>query len=368
MKLFSPIYNSKNSISPIEDILKELSLFKQTTYCFEHLKKNFPDITDCEIAEHAQVASSCFRQAFEFYTSAKSANITTSPLLYSYSLNNFAKGLIYLSSFDSKMTDFFKKHGFKVENKNINNNLLESLITIEKSGPPTAILMLLDNHIIEKQTISFRKLLEHIPEIADIYTKITHYCSHTAKLNESYYEFKSENWDAESQDLKDVADYIKCVGTYSPQAGVCYTQFSMASKKIIEDNCIEDNIYYKDMIILPIKLTEGIFSINVMYYSYLIIMAYGMLVRYNADKWEKFIDTKISNESILIKESILECVKIFIIHIHMLLFNYTYENLKYSDDNVKKVIKDSTKDIMKNIKSKIKSDALMYGENPNLPW
>jgi hypothetical protein len=79
--------------------------------------------------------------------------------LYSYSINNFTKGLIYLC--DSSLGKYFKKHGFNVSDDNIKDNLLDSLLTIEKSGPPTAILKLLGNHIVEKQDITFKLYFRH---------------------------------------------------------------------------------------------------------------------------------------------------------------------------------------------------------------
>lgn len=51
------------------------------------------------------------------------------------------------------------------------------------------------------------------------------------------------------------------------------------------------------------NIEEGIKDINIACYCYLLIMAYGMLVRYNAHKWESFIDRKKSKESTLIELS-----------------------------------------------------------------
>ena len=69
-------------------------------------------------------------------------------------------------------------------------------------------------------------------------------------------------------------------------------------------------------------------------------MGYGMLVRYNAHKWEKFIDSKLSDESVLISMSITVCMNIFFNIVHSLLFNYIYIEEKYDDEKVKELLQE----------------------------
>lgn len=367
MNLFYANYTSKNSSNPLDDMIKELSLFKQTKYCYDYIKKQVPGVEENEIIRQSEISSAAFRQAFEFYEAAESTYISTSPLLYSYCINNLAKGLIYLCN--PSLGKYFKKHGFQVLDDKIKNNILESLVTVEKSGPPTAILKLLGNHVVEKQDISFKDIIEHIPEISDIYFITTNNSSSTAYWNgQGYYEMKMENWEKEQGNKKEEFEYFHLVGTYSGRTKTHYFNITMAGIEVIRNTNSFNNFYYKDNIILPIKLEEGIYSINIIFYSYLLIMSYGMIVRYNADKWENFIDPKVSNEAILINESLIQSVYIFISHVHKILFGYTYEIPKYSDQNVKEVINKSTEDIMKNINNQIKSEARRSGKKACFPW
>jgi len=96
-------------------------------------------------------------------------------------------------------------------------------------------------------------------------------------------------------------------------------------------------------------------------------MGYGMLVRYNAHKWEKFIDPKTSKESTLIGMSLNACVRDYIILLHEKLFGSQYTEEKYDDFDVKKVIKDSTKDIMNNITKEIAHENIIFGTHYLLP-
>lgn len=97
-------------------------------------------------------------------------------------------------------------------------------------------------------------------------------------------------------------------------------------------------------------------------------MSYGILVRYNAHKWEKYINNKDSKEAILIELSINNSVEHFFYQMHNLLFGYSYNNKPYNDYDVKIVINDSTKTIMINITKEIEHQNLVYNSYEYLPW
>lgn len=117
--------NTKTSNNPLKDILADLQLFQQTNYCYNYIKNKYPDGEDAKILYSSEVASACFRQANEFIISAQNANLSTNPLLYSYALNNFAKGMAYLLYLDEEMLKYFKDHGFCISDNNIKDNILE---------------------------------------------------------------------------------------------------------------------------------------------------------------------------------------------------------------------------------------------------
>lgn len=97
-------------------------------------------------------------------------------------------------------------------------------------------------------------------------------------------------------------------------------------------------------------------------------MTYGMMVRYNANKWEKYIDKKSSSSSTLIELSIPNAVINFYYQMHFLLFGFYYITEIYDECDIKKIIKESTPDIMNNITKHIKDDNLRFGNRDYLPW
>ena len=64
----------------------------------------------------------------------------------------------------------------------------------------------------------------------------------------------------------------------------------------------------------------------------------------------------------------MESINIIFIEIHKLLYEYSYEEISYEDNNVKRVIDNSTEGIMKNIGSMIKRKNMIYGTHIDLPW
>lgn len=363
--------NNKISNNQLKDILADLQLFQQTNYCYNYIKNKYPNGEEAKILYSSKVASACFRQANEFIISAQNANLSTNPLLYSYALNNFVKGMAYLLYLDEEMLKYFKDHGFYISNDNIKKNILETNITLKQCGVPTFILRLYNNIILKKQEISFELLLSQIPEISSIFNKTTLKMSNVAKkVPNTKGEFEMYCRDFKQiEQKKEISEEYGIHGTYDNRTHILHIGFNMKGKEKIEhDDTIKNNLFYNDYLILPNKFENGIYSLNLMFYCYLLIMSYGMLVRYNAHKWENFIDPKISKESTLIAMSVDVCVTDFLTLLHQKLLGYTYIESKYNDYNVKKVIQDSTHQIMNNIASEITHYNLQYGKHYPLPW
>lgn len=344
--------NQKKSMDSLKDTLNDIKLFSQHNYCFNYIRNNNKELTEEIVEKHADISSACFRQSLEFLTSASTAPLSTSPLLYSYCLNNMIKGAIYLKVFDDVILNNFGKHGLSIKEQSLKENLLNTSISLWKNGVTVAILTVMNNHVIEPQQIKFSSLLSRIPNISDIYFKTTSNTPFVAirkKTSTSDYEVPCINIE-EIEKEQDVFNIIGFVGTYLPKYSKLVGGLNLKGKNYINDNNLGKDIYYNNNIIFPQMFNEGIYSINIMFYTYLIIMGYGMLVRYNAHKWEKYIDPKISNEFVLISTSVDECVKIFIDEIHNYLFGYKYIQKDYTDEDVKRIISESTEDIMDNIK------------------
>lgn len=61
-------YMYKMVKNPIQSTFNDLKLFEQNNYCHDYLKNRFTDKSEEKLSEHAEIASSCFRQASEYYT------------------------------------------------------------------------------------------------------------------------------------------------------------------------------------------------------------------------------------------------------------------------------------------------------------
>lgn len=362
------MYNSKLSKNPFESTINDLKMFEQTKYCFEYIKQENNSKSDEEIMEHAKIASACFRQAGEYYKAAISVSLCTSPLLFSYALNNILKGTSYLKTFDNEIISGFSNHGFNVKNESIYENILKSKIQVKEHGAVVSLLKLFGNSI-ETQEIEFNKILRHIPGISDTYFKSTGEVSLLAikdKNDTSKYIIKGNTLNNE---ISSIAEEFGMVGTIIPREESYYCYLNMKCKDSIERGTYSrNNIFYRNYLNIPDRFKEGIKDINIIFYCYLLIMSYGMLVRYNAHKWENFIDKKISKEATLIELSVSNAVVNFYYQMHYILFNYYYEEDSYNDLDVKKVIRESTKDIMNNITKEIKHHNLQYNSHELLPW
>lgn len=363
-------YKYKKVKNPVQSTFNDVKLFEQNSYCYNYLKKRFPDKTAEELKEHSEISSSCFRQASEYYNAASSVSISTSPLLYSYALNNLLKGVCYLITFDEKILNGFKAHGFKVDSDYlIGNDIINSKVTVMKQeGAVHSLLRIYDN-FLNKQEIPIFKILRHIPDLDDIYFRTIGSISFIAKDKQDgeneFFVFGNQIDEETSNIFKE----FHLMGNVNSRCEECYFYTTMASQKLFEDKIIsKKNVYYKSYMNIPDMFDEGLKDVNVSFYCYLLIMSYGMIVRYNANIWEKYIDKKNSSFSTLIELSIPNAVINFYYQMHFLLFDFYYLDESYSTSDVKRIIKDSTVDIMNNITNKISRDSIQYGRDAYLPW
>lgn len=355
---------------PVKSTFDDLKLFEQNNYCFRYLKDNNPDTEESKLLYHSEIASSSFRQAYEYYKSASVASINTSPLLYSYALNNLLKGVCYLKSFDKDILDGFNSHGFKLERKHLKEDALNSKVTFMKyHGAVHSLLKLYDNDLSAPQDIPLYKLLRHIPNLGGFYYEAVGSISLIATKNKREYDELIFNGSNINEETKSILNGFAMMISPIPQRDVCSGYLTVKTNKLIKDNIFDlNNIFYKNYINIPEEYDEGLKSINVSFYCYLLIMSYGMLVRYDANIWEKYVDKKNSRYSTLIELSINNSVLNFYFQMHNLLFGFYYEDDSYTELDIKQIINDSTRDIMNNITKKIKTDNLRFNEHNYLPW
>lgn len=362
-------YKNKMVKNPIQAVFNDLKLFEQNNYCYNYLKNKFNDKSEEELIKHSTIASSCFRQASEYYTSAINATINTNPLLFSYSLNNLLKGVCYLKSFDETLLKGFNAHGFKVDSDFLKEDALSSEITIMKQNGAVHSLLKLYGNSLVKQNIPLYKILRHIPDIDNFYFKLVGSISLIARCNshkKNCYIISGNYIDDETKDVcKDF--YMGCDIINNSDECYCYT--TMKTNDYFKNNIYRrSNIYYRNYMNIPERFDDGLKDINVSFYCYLLIMSYGMMVRYNPNIWEMYIDKKRSSYSTLIELSIPNAVTNFYYQMHNQLFDFYYESDSYTENDIKKVISESTEEIMDNINSKIKERRFATGSKTILPW
>lgn len=361
-------YNYKITSNSFESTLNDLKMFEQNQYCYNYIKNIFPSENEDKIKEHAEISAACFRQANEYYIASQTVTLSTKPLLLSYAFNNILKGICNLKYFDEKILGNFSRHGFEVKNQDIVDNVLNLKINLKSHGAVISLLKIFNNEITP-QKIELYKLLRHIPGLEEVYYKTTgevSLLSRQDKNDDSEFVIIGDNLTPE---IEEITQEFGLVGQLNSRDNNYYCYLNMSYKrKISNGEFKKDNILYKQYLILPEKFNEGIKDINVMVYCYLLIMAYGMLVRYNADKWEKYIDRRSSKEATLIELSIYNAVIHFYYQAHFILFGYFYKEDSYNDLDVKRVIKNSTTDIMNNIINEIEEHNFRYNSHDFLPW
>lgn len=357
---------SKNSI---ESVFNDLKLFEQNSYCYEYIRKKYDEIEEARIKIHAEIASACFRQASEYYKIASMASISTSSLLYSYALNNLLKGVCYLISFDDEILDGFKAHGFKVDNAFLTDDAMNSKVTVMKQKGAVHSLLKLYNNELCKQEIPLYKVLRHIPGIETFYYHSLGSISLLAtrkNKGENDYIIPGNVMDEETKEIIKQFSLMGNIDSRNEQFWCCQT---MKNQCYLKDGIYnENNVFYKEIMNIPDLFEEGMVDLNIAVYCYILIMTYGMMVRYNANKWEKYIDKKSSSSSTLIELSIPNAVINFYYQMHYLLFDFYYITESYDECDIKKIIKESTPDIMNNINKRIKDDNIRYGNKVFLPW
>ncbi len=358
-------FNYRNAKNSVKMTFDDLKMFEQTKYCYDFLKKEFPNETDDEIKRHSQIASSCFRQANEYYVSASNSSISINPLLYSYALNNLLKGVCYLKTFDPKILKLFKAHGFKVDEAFLKDDILKSKTTIMKQKGAVHALLELYNNSLNNQNIDFYKILRHIPGIENYYYRTVgsiSFIGEKSSNNKGHY-FCGISFDVET---KNIFRKMHIVGNVLKKEKMILAELTLATMSLFENGTIDrGNVYYKNHINIPEEYEEGLKDINIAFYCYLLIMSYGMMVRYNADIWEKYIDKKTSLSSVLVELSIPAAITNFYFQIHYLLYGFYYVEERVVETDIKRIINESTDVIMDNIRSKIERKNDIYGLNKN---
>ncbi len=330
---------------PLKYILRELELFEQTDYCKKYIAKKIVGIKDVDLEKHSEIASACFRQASEYFKAGNSVSLATKPLLYSYALNNYAKGMVYLTTKDDKLLNGFNKHGFS---SSMSNNFLTSTITKKANGVISSLESLIQNEQIEaNQNICLYELLSIIPGVQDIFGKITNHMSNVGFITETEKYYKLGSYitaEYKKEEYEKKLEYLKLYSSIAKEK-IMFIGVTLATGQKIEKLKGFSPIY-KDKIILPLIINNKPTMVQPMIAAYLIIMHYGMAVRYHAELWDRLIDAKISNVYSLIKLSIEECYCEFLVDLYKYLFDIDVVKKQNYSSMIKEYLKNNKEEII----------------------
>jgi len=353
------------SDNPLFDMFKELSLFEQTSYCVKYIESNILNLSSEQILYHADIASACFRQAKEYYEAGKKVSLSTRPLLYSYSINNYTKGMAYLTTNNDDILKGFGNHGFKYE---YNNDFLNSTIKKVRLGAIHSLeKMVQDEEIPNNKPIPIHLLLALIPSLSKTFNSTTEYVSHVAFPLEEKNDFKlitqGKNFKINEKQSKLVGLIGQKVAKHPYWGDECIRLGINVNGQELIKKLKRLSYVSNNHIFIPLLIDDKAILVQPMVASYLTLMFYGMLVRYHAEKWDKIIDGKTSNTFSLVKISIEDCYEEFVVNLYRYIFKQRIIKKEYTNDSVKDYIKDNAKEILEILDNEKKSINMQYGRD-----
>lgn len=322
----------------LNNIYKELwellGMFESKSYVCEKVSANFKEISVGELNLRIDTITSSIRQACEYFKASSKVSILTSPLLVNYGMINLAKALYYLTQEDIT-ENYFSKHGANVCLDEY-LSIADVKIEVKDFGTLISLGKCYNEKELQKK-ISLGTLLAQVPDIAQLYEETYNTYSKVLYSQPTKYGY---NIFSTERDRLDIYDYlvnnnkdifskginismVNKIQDYS--FSIIQTMAGDLSRNIIETN---SNRTY-------INIEKDGLRYNQITISYLVIFVYSMLVRYQPNNWEKFIDNNFSKEYQLIDKSITSCKETFIIEITKLMIN---EDIKFIADRDNKYI------------------------------
>lgn len=344
----------------IDNIYNELwdllGMFESKSYVCEKVAINFPSIEVSELNKRVDIITSSVRQSREYFLAANNVSNLTSPLLVNYGMLNLAKALYYLTQKDISSNPF-SKHGIQLKSKDY-QSLSDVKLDIKKKG---AILDLISCYDEKKmlESISILDLLSQIPELYQLFQETYNTYSkvlYAKPIKHGYKLFSTKRDKAIiSKYITDNYDDIFTKGIHLeilPDKSDASFRCTKCIGGDLSDNLLRTNTSNSFINIEKSKLRYSQITI-----SYLIIFAYSMLVRYQPNNWERFINNDFSKECQIITKSIQICKEEFIIEVTKLLLSDDIEILTKDDDKNDEEL--DYKMIYRKIKEEAKRDSFV---------
>ncbi|MBS4022980.1 MAG: hypothetical protein KGZ79_11285 [Dethiobacter sp.] len=292
-----------------------LGLFESTEYVGRHLSAVHTEITDSEVELRTKSVVYCTRQAREFFTASSQVSLLTRPLLLSYGMLNLAKALVMIkSSAGINFTNMFRKHGANKPDGEGVLSLSNETVKIGQYGTFSDLLKIYDLGSFLNISTNLQELISQLPDLYQLYLHV--YNKHP-RVVPFYSERQSKfiiNIDSiHFSELKEQLHSIKSLlqeNEYSLEVKedtFIIEKYTYAKKSLSELGLLFKSIAGEEYLRIPSKKEENIFKLNEISIAYLIIYAFGMMSRYQPERWGAYVDPNISLESEIISKSIDVC-------------------------------------------------------------
>lgn len=319
-----------------------LGLFESNKFVSEKLMERYEQLEPDNLEIRTMNIVYSIRQAREFYDSAEQVTLLTSPLLLSYGMLNLSKALVYyLSDKDTNFNNYFKQHGLTVPYNNDRQSLANEYVKFVGYGTYSHLASIYKENQYKNIKISLKEILSQIPDLREMFILTYDENPRVIPIQKIEYGYSTGNLGGNFQrvwdDIKTMSEIYSNSG-YRFEAGnsnIAILKTSAATRKLEESDLIVNSIsgikYFRT---IP-KVDENLILLKEASLYYLLIFGYGMLARYHATKWGKYIDPNFSKEAELINKSIVIAKHRFLHLVVNLLYNKDIQ-FKFSIEQINK--------------------------------
>ncbi|MFW6025709.1 MAG: YaaC family protein [Candidatus Woesearchaeota archaeon] len=350
-----------------KEIWSLLGLFESKKYVEQKLKNKFTEINEEEVNYRTENLTYCVRQAREFFNSANEVSLLTSPLLLSYGMLNLAKALVYFHiSIGTDFSNYFNMHGLTVPQNGDLELFTEESIEFKSNGTYPQMVAIYNESSFAGLSITTKDILSQIPELYDLYVYIYNESPNITPVKSIDYGYSiltNGYYDKINEKLRKTLDILEIEGYQFShyRENISVRRYMSADKSLEEMGFLFNSISGKKFFRFPVIKENKLLFLKENSLHYLLIFCYGMLARYQAAKWGKYIDPNISKEAEIINKSIYISQRKYLhIIINFLLeedfeFKFSVGEKQRDKEEIIKLIYDDIKDqLINDISSEIR--------------
>jgi len=301
---------------PQREIWSLLGLFESKRFVYDKLRETFPSMSEDALQIRTDGITYSVRQAREFFSSSNQVSLLTRPLLLSYGMLNLGKALVFYKSPDNiSFEKYFKSHGLYFPQSTADQVLANEYVEIKESGTYPELSSIINQAAYPNMSVSLKNLLSQIPDLFDLFTLVYKEGPNVMplKASELGYSVGASNdyFSQYRKSMQDMETYLRehkvGMSLFEGDTGFSIQLMLPIAKTLKEYDLSLASIsgveYFRLFSVIdsqPLILKEA--SIH-----YMLIFSYGMLARYQAARWGKYIDPNYSNEAEIINKSISVC-------------------------------------------------------------